>query len=544
MTTPRPLISALLLLLTAPAVASTAQDIRDNLRALQHYRGGVELFEAARFKAAQREFDRALKLRDDHLDSRLMRGLCRLEVDDLSGALADFDAVTVAAPQLFAGWYNRGIVQLRRGEDDAAEHDLGRAIGITPDDGDAVHQRAIARYNRGRLEPAGADFDRAVELLPDDVDLRHNRACCNRDRGLFAAALSDLDRAIELAPKTARLWLARAEVQLDLDATAKAAANLDRALELDADCYPALLARARLRHEDHDLDGAIHDLNRALELDRSDPNSYGERGHARATAGDLRGAAEDFCRATALDPDDPSWSRDAALCNLAGDSAATAVTVLTKHPAATDLAAWRWLAAQRTGDRSAVQAALRPTRSPWWPAPILAYLRGELDAAGLAQAHGGDPLRRGEALFFTACQQRYRDEPGEALALLRPLLHSDGSLRLQRAVAAALARELGRELRVGATLGLSFAPTSEPAGSESTGSESTNRAAVITTVLADQAAAQAGLLVGDQVLAVADACSGARLEPRLCEQALIPGQVLRFELRRGQLLLRRLLIAR
>ncbi len=181
------------------------------------------------------------------------RGLLRLELDDVAGAVADFSAAVRFDPTDAMAHGNRGLVRIRRAAQyvadarpDAALVEYARAIAdydtaltLRPELAGAYNNRGICRAERARLleksgdvatadaarDAALRDYDAAVDREPGFAAARWNRAVLHEARARRAAdaarpiearealerALDDLDRLLESDPSDRRAaeWRAR-----------------------------------------------------------------------------------------------------------------------------------------------------------------------------------------------------------------------------------------------------------------------------------------------------------------------------------------------
>ncbi len=111
--------------------------------------------------------DRAIELDPlRHANYYLMRGRCRLALEDAAGALPDLTRATELAPEdplppiLFAQ------AHVRLGDVEAALADLEAALRRNPDSPEALVLRGLVRDDRGDRIGARADLARALELDP------------------------------------------------------------------------------------------------------------------------------------------------------------------------------------------------------------------------------------------------------------------------------------------------------------------------------------------------------------------------------------------
>ncbi|MCB9898872.1 MAG: tetratricopeptide repeat protein [Planctomycetes bacterium] len=100
--------------------------------------------------------------------------------------------------------HNRGFTELARGDLDAAEADLRRAVRELPELPEAHRNLGVLLGERRRFDEAIAECSRALQLFPGDLDALLNLALCEHASGDAAAALDDLDVLLLLDPSHAR----------------------------------------------------------------------------------------------------------------------------------------------------------------------------------------------------------------------------------------------------------------------------------------------------------------------------------------------------
>jgi len=176
-----------------------------------------------------------------------------------------------------------------------------------------------------------------------------------------------------------------------------AIADFDEAIRLDAQFVPAYRSRAIAWRGKRQYDRAIADYNEVIRLNPRDADAYGGRGYARFFAGRYAEAAQDFTESLRLD-----------------------------HNAYT--AAWRFLASARGGNLQEARAALIAESAQLddksWPAPVLGFLLGKMDASALLKAaeHPNGKVRSEhvcEAEFYAAHGDLLQGRADEARARLR-----------------------------------------------------------------------------------------------------------------------------
>jgi tetratricopeptide (TPR) repeat protein len=98
-------------------------------------------------------------------------------------------------------YVNRSVVQIARGEPNAAIADANRAIGLDAGLGEAFLDRAIALSADHRSAEAIRDFERAIELNVRQPELAYfDRAIALEESGDIKGAYLDYRHAAELCP--------------------------------------------------------------------------------------------------------------------------------------------------------------------------------------------------------------------------------------------------------------------------------------------------------------------------------------------------------
>jgi len=141
------------------------------------------------------------------------RGRARMELGDLTGAVADFDTALTHNPASALACNERGRARHKAGDNGSAIADYDAALALNPHYGGAYRNRGIARIHRGRLADALADFDAAAASVSYDPASLILRGIARYLDGDFDAAVPDLSAAMSHAypyPE-AVLWIYLAE---------------------------------------------------------------------------------------------------------------------------------------------------------------------------------------------------------------------------------------------------------------------------------------------------------------------------------------------
>lgn len=236
-------------------------------------------------------------------------------MNDLVGALADFDQTLRLKPRLFDVYNSRGAIYFERGDWEKAIADFNRALALNSRYSSAYYNRALAYYAQGNRAAAVPDLIRAIELF-DYVDRAKGMIESNpflseahmlygnikMDGGDVNGAIAEFSRAIEADPDSIGAYNNRGvawHVQGNLD---RAAEDYEQTIRLDPTFAPAYLNLGTIRGTKGELDMAIADYNRAIEINPNLSLAFDLRGTAREEKGEMNAAIADYNHAIKLNP--------------------------------------------------------------------------------------------------------------------------------------------------------------------------------------------------------------------------------------------------
>lgn len=120
---------------------------------------------------AEREYDRALRLRPGHGPALAGRAAARVGLSRYAEALADLDAALATEPGRLSWRSRRGVLLLALDRPEEAVVELDRVLAKAPDHAASLTGRAVAFLRLGRCPEALRDFLRARRLgvpIPDE----------------------------------------------------------------------------------------------------------------------------------------------------------------------------------------------------------------------------------------------------------------------------------------------------------------------------------------------------------------------------------------
>jgi tetratricopeptide (TPR) repeat protein len=111
----------------------------------------------------------SIYLDPDQVKAWINRGLARGALQDLAGAIEDFNQALRIEPTNTAALISRGVALAGSNNLNSAETDFSKAIDLNPKLADAYRNRGIARHYLKDKKGACSDWKKAGMLAPEDV---------------------------------------------------------------------------------------------------------------------------------------------------------------------------------------------------------------------------------------------------------------------------------------------------------------------------------------------------------------------------------------
>jgi len=283
----------------------------------------------------------------------------------------------------------------------------------------------VAVLAGGPVRSAGPEVpaDTARQATPaDEAESLLARARELAGTGAFADALPLFTRVTELAPGNYRGHSGRASALNNLDRYAEGLAAIERAVALAPDNAMLYYNRGLSLAEVGRFEAAIADFDAAIRGRPELPMPYADRAAARMGLGQVQAALED-CESALRADATYIWARyyRGQLRYLQGDFQAAAgdfAAVVESQPAFGPARLWHLVSVGRGGTPE------EPAQTPEgmvgsWPAPLVAHLRGNLDAAALLRVADeqrvvDDERRRSAAHVAIGLRHLFLGEPDAA----------------------------------------------------------------------------------------------------------------------------------
>lgn len=322
----------------------------------------------------------------------------RGEHDD---AIARLTSCLKAAPNLVEAHVKRGQALQAKDEYEKALKDMDAAVRLAPKSASVYRQRGTilaARAGKSADDENAAkafkDFAEAIRLDPDDVEAYFQRGRLLLRKGDKAAALKEFDEIVRVIKDEPYGYLARSSILKEMKKYDLALKDLDEAVRVAPKKAVTLEARGNLLHFLKQYDRAIKDFDAILAINPQDAITFAHRGFAKCGKKEFDKAVEDYDRALEIDAEE-SWAglnRPVALLLARKEGAVDACRKFLEvhgenHRLSMYARIFGHFAARHEGAKESAKDFLvdGAKRKDLWPAPVMAFLRGDIDADALLE---------------------------------------------------------------------------------------------------------------------------------------------------------------
>ncbi|HOY65851.1 MAG TPA: tetratricopeptide repeat protein [Candidatus Ozemobacteraceae bacterium] len=239
------------------------------------------------------QYDAALAANPWNIDNYNNRGLIRFGLQDLDGAVRDFQTALELAPNFAGARFNLGAAWAKSGKTEAAREAYEAALAIDPGLTKARLNLANLLLQSGKATEAIREYENGLAISPDSAELAYGLGNALLKSDKPGEALERFEQAVHANPDDGLAHYGAARALLALGREATAAAHLREAATRCPD-QPAVLQLAAtvLATSDHpgaaDPAAAVGFAKRAVELTgRSQPEPLQVLGVACAAAGKI-----------------------------------------------------------------------------------------------------------------------------------------------------------------------------------------------------------------------------------------------------------------
>jgi len=234
---------------TAPAVAEYEKAAKLQPGSpLPHHMLGRLYAANGKTDEALAALDRAVKTNATYLPALLDRGDIHIAKNDLSRAIADYQAVLKVAPKLAAAHFKMGMAYQSKSKWQDAESAYLATIDADPKMFGAYNNLAWMAANRKeKLDDALRWIKKAIEIAPQVTTLYDTLGWVHRARGEKELAVAALEKAAASKPPRAEYYYRLGLAYIDVTKTKEAVASFRKALEISQNFPEAADARRQIQ---------------------------------------------------------------------------------------------------------------------------------------------------------------------------------------------------------------------------------------------------------------------------------------------------------
>lgn len=144
---------------------------------------------------------KAIVLKDDFLEARLLRAEALIKMQQYKEALEDIDAILAQDPEDESAILLRGKIKETIGAKEEAEADYIHVTQLNPFNEQAFLYLGQLYITQQKLTEAIALFDEAIELNPSFAEAYHERGRAKLLNGDKEGSAEDMKKGLELDPK-------------------------------------------------------------------------------------------------------------------------------------------------------------------------------------------------------------------------------------------------------------------------------------------------------------------------------------------------------
>ena len=143
------------------------------------------------WQESETAWTKSLQYKPKDVGCYINRASVRLHVNNLRGAMSDYDMALDLAPNNFLAHYNRGLLRMRVGDNNRAIEDFDYVLSLEPGNVMALFNRTTLLDQTGDLHAAVRDYSIVIKQFPNFWLGLQYRASCYRRLGMTAKAQQD-----------------------------------------------------------------------------------------------------------------------------------------------------------------------------------------------------------------------------------------------------------------------------------------------------------------------------------------------------------------
>jgi putative PEP-CTERM system TPR-repeat lipoprotein len=194
-----------------------------------YYFLGLTEFHLKNFELALNQFQQALDLNPDHLQSRVLLGMTLLQQKRIEDSIYQLSQVLFANDQLAIAHSAIGTAYLAKGEYDSAQKHFDRAIALDPKLADPHLKKGLLNLSQSNATVAELELEKALEVAPESLNTRFLLASLYLKQQNYQGVIELLEPALDGSERDAVLYNYMAAAYLAQKNTPKGIEALQKA---------------------------------------------------------------------------------------------------------------------------------------------------------------------------------------------------------------------------------------------------------------------------------------------------------------------------
>lgn len=263
---------------------------------------GRELIMDKDYRGAIEMLNMLLRSQPKEYEGYALRGIAKYNLDDLTGAEADFSSAIRENPVYTMAFQYRAIARSRMGRYQEALEDFATAIDLRPSQASIYYSRGVTLFLNQQFEAAIIDLNRYLGKYPTDVNALTNRGAAYLYLQDTTRAMADFNRAVQINPSNAEGFMRRGLLSVVRNDYNNGIRDLSEAIRLDTTMAVAYFYRGMAYSSQKRPVEAINDFTQAINYDSTNSVTFFNRAILRSQIGDYNRAIEDYDRVALYNP--------------------------------------------------------------------------------------------------------------------------------------------------------------------------------------------------------------------------------------------------
>ncbi|KAG0240377.1 hypothetical protein B0O80DRAFT_381294 [Mortierella sp. GBAus27b] len=232
---------------------------------------GTFIFLMGNSAKALEDFDKAIEVDPNYVQTYIKRGSVYMEQGDLAKTFGEFTTAIGIDPTDPNIYYHRGQVHFITGDYKTASEDYIKSIELEPKFVFSHIQYNVAQYKLGNLSDAMAGFKKALKDFPESGDVNNYYGELLLDQQQYDQAMERFDKAIRLKPSNPLPYINKALLLFQWKQDPAGAERLClQSLEADPECDVAIATLGQLSLQQANIEKAIEYFDRSIGLARTE----------------------------------------------------------------------------------------------------------------------------------------------------------------------------------------------------------------------------------------------------------------------------------